>query len=76
MNEKLRNAESALNRYYSESASSYAAFGFQLNSFGDSVEAYQQVALSDDERSWVNELILMRQDVRKLGHDLIRVRTP
>jgi len=75
MNEKLRNAESALNRYYSEGASGYAAaFDFQLNSFGDSVDAYQQVALSDDERSWSNELILIRKDVRELGHNLIRVR--
>src|SRR5207245_1731289 len=49
MNEKLRNAESALNRYYSEGASGYAAaFDFQLNSFGDSVDAYRRVALSDD----------------------------
>ena len=75
MNEKLRNAESALNRYYSEGASGYAAaFDFQLDSFGDSVDAYQRVALSDDERSWASELSLLRSDVRELGHNLIRVR--
>src|SRR5437588_12362308 len=70
MNEKLRNAESALNRYYSEGASGYAAaFDFQLNSFSDNVDAYRRVALSDDERSWANELILISKDVRELGHN-------
>lgn len=74
MNERLRNAESSLSRYYSEGASGYAAaFDFQLASFGQSVETYQGTALTDEERSWAKELALIRQDVRELGQNLIRV---
>ncbi len=75
MNEKLRNAESALYRYYSEGASGYAAaFDFQLAGFGESVETYQTIAVSDDERGWAKELALIRQDVRELGQNLIHIR--
>ena len=75
MNEKLRNAESALYRYYSEGASGYAAtFDFQLASFGDSVENYQSIVLTDNERDWARELALIRKDVQELGQNLVRIR--
>jgi nitrogen fixation/metabolism regulation signal transduction histidine kinase len=74
MNERLRNAESALYRYFSEGASGYAAaFDFQLAGFGQSVETYQGTALTDEERGWAKELALIRQDVRDLGQNLIRI---
>src|ERR1700694_1715035 len=74
MNERLRNAESSLFRYYSEGASGYAAaFDFQLASFGQSVETYLGAALSDEEHGWAKELALIRQDVRELGQNLIRI---
>ncbi|MEW5717646.1 MAG: ATP-binding protein [Chloroflexota bacterium] len=75
MDEKLRNAEAALYRYYLEGESGFATqFDDQIASFGASVAAYRALASTPNDQRWANALEQTQQSAAGLGKDLIRLR--
>ncbi len=75
MDEKLRNAEAALYRYYLEGESGFATqFDEQIASFGASVAEYRSLASTPNDLRWANALEQTQQSAAGLGKDLIRLR--
>ncbi len=74
MHEKLRNAEAALYRYHLEDEAGFATqFDDQISSFGASVATYHSLISTPEEQAWANDLGESRQNIQRLGRDLIRL---